>query len=65
MFILMFYCRNVLRSVIIALPLVTAVYLMMNVAYMAALTVPEMVAAPAVAVVIIATPSQVPELTAN
>ncbi|XP_069700827.1 b(0,+)-type amino acid transporter 1-like isoform X2 [Periplaneta americana] len=42
---------NITRSVVIALPLVTAVYLMMNVAYMTALTVPEMVAAPAVAVV--------------
>jgi hypothetical protein len=38
---------------------------MMNVAYMTVLTVPEMVAASAVAVVIIASPSQVREFTAN
>jgi hypothetical protein len=37
-------------------PLVTAVYLMMNVAYMTVLTAPEMIAAPAVAVVIVAPP---------
>jgi hypothetical protein len=37
----------------IAVPLVTAVYFMMNVAYMTVLTIPEMIAAPAVAVVII------------
>lgn len=42
---------NVLRSIVITLPLITAVYLMMNVAYMTVLTVPEMIAAPAVAVV--------------
>jgi hypothetical protein len=36
----------------IAVPLVTAVYFMMNVAYMTVLTIPEMIAAPAVAVVI-------------
>jgi hypothetical protein len=45
---------NVLRSIIIAVPLVIAVYLMMNIAYMTVLTVPEMTAAPTVAVVIIA-----------
>jgi hypothetical protein len=38
---------------------------MMNVAYMTILTVPEMVAASAVAVVIITSPSQVPEFAAN
>ncbi|XP_021921609.1 b(0,+)-type amino acid transporter 1-like isoform X3 [Zootermopsis nevadensis] len=42
---------NVLRSIIIAVPLVAAVYLLMNIAYMTVLTVPEMTAAPAVAVV--------------
>ncbi|PNF29854.1 b(0,+)-type amino acid transporter 1 [Cryptotermes secundus] len=42
---------NVLRSIVITLPLVTAVYLMMNVAYMTILTIPEMVTASAVAVV--------------
>jgi hypothetical protein len=35
-------------------PVVTAVYLMMNIAYMTLLTIPEMIAAPAVAVVIVA-----------
>ena len=35
----------------IAVPLVTAVYFMMNLAYMTVLTIPEMIAAPAVAVV--------------
>jgi hypothetical protein len=38
----------------LAVPLVTAVYFMMNVAYMTVLTIPEIIAAPAVAVVIIA-----------
>jgi L-type amino acid transporter 9 len=42
---------NVLRSILISVPLVTAVYLMMNIAYMTVLTAPEMIAAPAVAVV--------------
>lgn len=37
----------------LAVPLVTAVYFMMNVAYMTVLTTPEMIAAPAVAVVTI------------
>ncbi|XP_021922134.1 b(0,+)-type amino acid transporter 1-like isoform X2 [Zootermopsis nevadensis] len=42
---------NIPRSIIIAVPLVTTVYFMMNVAYMTVLTIPEMIAAPAVAVV--------------
>ncbi|XP_069700887.1 b(0,+)-type amino acid transporter 1-like [Periplaneta americana] len=42
---------NIPRSIIIAVPLVTALYFMMNVAYMTVLTIPEMIAAPAVAVV--------------
>ncbi|KAJ9577765.1 hypothetical protein L9F63_005685 [Diploptera punctata] len=37
--------------IMIAVPLVTAVYFMMNLAYMTVLTIPEMIAAPAVAVV--------------
>jgi hypothetical protein len=37
----------------LAVPLVTAVYFMMNLAYMTVLTIPEMISAPAVAVVII------------
>jgi len=37
----------------LAVPLVTAVYFMMNVAYMTVLNIPEMIAAPAVAVVTI------------
>lgn len=53
---------NVLRSIIIAVPLVAAVYLLMNIAYMTVLTVPEMTAAPAVAVVIIEASSYVQRL---
>lgn len=45
------FSRNILRSIVIALPLVTGIYFMMNVAYIAVLTVPEMLSAPAVAVV--------------
>lgn len=37
----------------LAVPLVTAVYFMMNVAYMTVLNIPEMTVAPAVAVVTI------------
>lgn len=42
---------NILRSISIAVPLITVLYVCMNLMYMAALTVPEMVNAPAVAVV--------------
>lgn len=45
--------RNILRSIIIAVPLVTMVYFMMNVAYMTVLSIPEMTSSAAVAVVII------------
>jgi hypothetical protein len=45
--------RNILRSIVIAVPMVTAVYFMMNVAYMTVLSIPEMTSSPAVAVVII------------
>ncbi|PSN39954.1 hypothetical protein C0J52_24260 [Blattella germanica] len=41
---------NIPLSIMIAVPLVTAVYFMINVAYMTVLSIPEMVAAPAVAV---------------
>lgn len=41
---------NILRSIVIAVPLVTGVYFMMNVAYMAVLTISEMESATAVAV---------------
>ncbi|XP_068082592.1 b(0,+)-type amino acid transporter 1 isoform X2 [Anabrus simplex] len=43
--------KNIPLSIIIGVPLVTFVYFMMNVAYMTVLTIPEMIAAPAVAVV--------------
>lgn len=43
---------NILRSILIAVPVVTVVYFMINVAYMTILTIPEMVEAPAVAVVV-------------
>ncbi|XP_076623187.1 b(0,+)-type amino acid transporter 1 isoform X2 [Colletes latitarsis] len=41
---------NILRSILIAVPLITVLYVSMNLMYMAALTMPEMVSAPAVAV---------------
>jgi len=63
--ILVIFLSNVLRSIIISLSLVTAVYLMMNVAYLMVLTVPEMIAAPAVAVVIITPSSYGQSLTAE
>uniref|UniRef100_A0A1B6FDB9 b(0,+)-type amino acid transporter 1 n=1 Tax=Cuerna arida TaxID=1464854 RepID=A0A1B6FDB9_9HEMI len=42
--------KNILRSILIAVPLVMVLFVMMNVAYMSVLTVPEMVSVPAVAV---------------
>jgi hypothetical protein len=48
--------RNILRSILIAVPMVTAVYFMMNVAYMTVLSIPEMTSSPAVAVVTIVPP---------
>lgn len=42
---------NILRSILIAVPTITFLYVSMNLMYMAALTMPEMVNAPAVAVV--------------
>lgn len=47
------YYSNIPRSIMLAVPLVTAVYFMMNIAYMTVLNIPEMIAAPAVAVVTI------------
>ncbi|KAG7187648.1 hypothetical protein KM043_016706 [Ampulex compressa] len=41
---------NILRSILIAVPTITVLYVAMNLMYMAALTTPEMVSAPAVAV---------------
>ncbi|CAL1680734.1 unnamed protein product [Lasius platythorax] len=41
---------NILRSTLIAIPAITVLYVSMNLMYMAALTTPEMVSAPAVAV---------------
>ncbi|KAI4473884.1 hypothetical protein M0802_015894 [Mischocyttarus mexicanus] len=41
---------NILRSILIAVPTITVIYVSMNLMYMAALTIPEMVSAPAVAV---------------
>ena len=43
--------RNILRSVLIAVPLVTLLYLCVNTAYLTALTVPQVILQPAVAVV--------------
>lgn len=42
--------RNILRSILIAVPLITILYVSMNLMYMSALTIPEMVNASAVAV---------------
>lgn len=41
---------NILRSILIAVPTVTILYVTMNLMYMSVLTIPEMIAAPAVAV---------------
>ncbi|CAB0037037.1 unnamed protein product [Trichogramma brassicae] len=41
---------NILRSILVAVPVITVLYVSMNVMYMAALTVPEMINAPAVAI---------------
>lgn len=41
---------NIRRSILIAVPTITVLYVSMNLMYMAALTIPEMVSAPAVAV---------------
>jgi len=45
-----FICRNIPRSIAIAVPIVTALYVFMNLAYMTVLTPGEMISAPAVAV---------------
>ncbi|XP_075228718.1 b(0,+)-type amino acid transporter 1-like isoform X2 [Lycorma delicatula] len=42
--------KNIFRSIVIGVPLVTGLYFFMNVAYMTVLTIPEMVSVPAVAV---------------
>lgn len=51
MLILIIYFRNIPRSLAIAVPAVTGIYVMMNVAYMTVLSTEEMLKAPAVAVV--------------
>lgn len=43
------YFRNIPRSISIAVPVVTALYVFMNLAYMTVLTPSEMISAPAVA----------------
>ncbi|KAF5280552.1 hypothetical protein FQR65_LT00303 [Abscondita terminalis] len=42
--------KNILRSILISVPLVTVLYVFMNVSYMTALTIPEMTSGTAVAV---------------
>lgn len=42
--------RNILRSISIAIPIVTAIFVLMNLAYMTVLSTSEMLNAPAVAV---------------
>lgn len=44
------YFRNIPRAIAIAVPVVTALYVFMNLAYMTVLTPSEMISAPAVAV---------------
>ena len=51
MLILIIHFRNIPRSLAIAVPAVTGIYVMMNVAYMTVLSTEEMLKAPAVAVV--------------
>ncbi|XP_025418601.1 b(0,+)-type amino acid transporter 1-like isoform X3 [Sipha flava] len=41
---------NILMSIVLAVPLMTAVYVLMNISYLTVLSVPEMISAPAVAV---------------
>lgn len=45
-----FSCRNIPRSIAISVPIVTILYVFMNIAYMSVLSIPEMIKAPAVAV---------------
>lgn len=42
---------NILRSILISVPAITVLYVTMNLMYMSALTIPEMIQAPAVAVI--------------
>lgn len=44
------FCRNILRSIVIAVPIITGLYVFMNMAYMTVLSADEMMTAPAVAV---------------
>lgn len=48
--IIRFSPRNILRSIIISVPIVTVLYVFMNIAYMTVLSTPELIHAPAVAV---------------
>lgn len=50
-FILVYSFRNIPRSIIIAVPVVTVLYIFMNIAYMTVLSHTEMITAKAVAVV--------------
>lgn len=45
-----FYCRNLPRSIIIGIPLVTLCYALINVSYLAAMSASEMIESEAVAV---------------
>lgn len=47
----MLCCRNILLSIVLAVPFITMIYVLMNVSYLTVLSVQEMMDAPAVAVV--------------
>ena len=47
----MFYCRNFPLALLIGIPLVTVVYILVNVSYFAVMSVDEMIKAPGVATV--------------
>lgn len=44
------FISNIIRSILIGVPLVTTLYVLMNISYMTVLSVPEMTSVPAVAV---------------
>lgn len=44
------FSRNILRAILIAVPVITALYVFMNLAYMTVLSPAEMISSPAVAV---------------
>jgi hypothetical protein len=51
------FCRNVPRSIVISIPLVTVCYVLINISYLAVMTSAEMIESEAVAIVSIPTDS--------